>query len=398
METRIEKLVAREAKAMTKKEIMLKAIEGRITWLAAADILGITPRHMRRLKTRYERHGFDGIIDQRGNKPRRKRIPLSTITELCRLKRDVYPDFSGKHFHEFATGKHHLKISYKWAMLVLQAAGLVEKAPGRGKHRRRRERRPMRGMLIHIDGSTHEWIPCLPPQDLIWVMDDADGQALYARFVPEEGTASTLAALEHVLRQQGRFCELYHDGGSHFGRTSKAGQGPDEEQNGQVSRALKALGIRQIFARSPQARGRSERAFGTIQGRLPQELRLHGITNYDDANRYLEKTFRPGFNRRFTVEPAQPESAFVPLVGIDLELLLSIKHDRVVRNDNTVTFNNIILQIPQTKERAHYVRCPVIVHEFVDGTLGISYQGRRLARYDREGQILPKRAAARRAA
>lgn len=399
MEKHIEKAVARKAKAMTRREVVLKAIEGRITWLQAADICCITARHMRRLKRQYEKHGFDGIVDHRGGRPRRKRIQVKTIQELCRLKREVYADFSTKHFHEFATEKHGLKISYKWTLHVLQATGLVEKAPARGKHRRRRERRPMRGMLLHIDGSTHEWIAGLELWDLIWVLDDADGKALYGRFVPQEGTMSTLMALRHVLTRQGRFCEFYHDCGSHFGRTSKVGQGPDQEQNGQVSRALKALGIRQIFARSPQARGRSERAFETIQGRLPQELALNGITNYDDANRYLDKVFLSDFNRRFTVKPAQPESAFVELTGIDLDLLLSIQQERTVRPDNTVTLRSLILQIPQTRDRAHYVRCPVLVHEFTDCTLGVSYQGKLLARYSKDGELLsikfrkPKRAA-----
>ena len=365
-----EAQIAREARLMTRKEVILKAIQKQISWIQAADILGITARHMRRLKVRYEEYGYGGLRDCRSGRPRRRRIATKTIEELCRLKKEIYPDFSIRHFYEYATEKHGLKISYTWARIVLEEAGIVEKSPGRGKHRRRRERRPMTGMLLHQDGSTHEWIKGLPPWDLIVTMDDADGKILHAQFVPEEGTLSTLQALEHVLRYSGRFCELYHDCGSHYGRTSHAGQGPDEEQNGQVTQALRALGIRQIFARSPQARGRSERAFGTLQGRLPQELRLAGIKDYDTANEYLIKTFVSKFNRLFTVKPAQAETAFVPLAGIDLKLLLSIQHERIVRNDNTVTYKNICLQIPATDQRMHYVRCPVKVHEFPNGNLG----------------------------
>lgn len=378
--------IAREARLMTRKEIILKAINRQISWIQAADILGITPRHMRRLKTSYERHGYGGLRDCRSGTPHRKRIDTKVIRELCRLKKEIYPDFSIRHFYEYAVEKHGLKMSYTWARIVLEEAGIVEKAPGRGKHRRRRERRPMRGMLLHLDGSTHEWIADLPMQDLIVMMDDADGKILFADFVPQEGTLSTMAALEQVLTRCGRFCELYHDCGSHFGRTSQAGEGPDEEQNGQVTRSLKTLGIRQIFARSPQARGRSERAFGTIQGRLPQELRLAGIRDYEAANVYLQKTFLPKFNRQFTVKPAQPESAFVPLAGINLKLLLSVQDERIVRNDNTVTYNNVILQIPESPERLHYVRCPVTVHEFPDETLGISYQGKLLGMYQKDGK------------
>lgn len=374
---------------MTRKEVMLKAIEGKISWIQAAQICGVSTRQMRRIKWRYEKYGFDGLQDYRHGRTRRKRIPVGTIQELLRLKRDVYPDFSVRHFYEYATEKHQLKLSYTWTRLVLQDAKLVEKGEGRGKHRRKRERRPMTGMLLHLDGSTHEWIPGLPKADLNWLMDDADGRCLYAEFVPEEGTQSTFKALEHVLHEKGRFCELYHDCGSHFGRVSVAGQGPDEEQNGQVSRALRTLGIKQIFARSPQARGRSERAFGTTQGRLPQELRLEGIKDYQEGNRYLQKVFVPDFNRRFGVQPAQPESAFIPLVGLDLKLILSEQHERVVKNDNTVTFEKITLQIPQSKERLHYVRCPVTVHRFPQGTLGISYQGKLLADYTADGEMLP---------
>lgn len=383
-----EKNIAREARQMTRKEIILKAINKKITWIQAADILGITARHMRRIKTVYERIGYGGLRDHRHGRPYRRRIPLETIQELCRLKQEVYSDFSAQHFYEYVRDHHKIDISYNWTRLVLQEAGIIEKAPARGKHRRRRERRPMTGMLLHLDASTHEWIPDVEKWDLNIMLDDADGRILHGEFVPQEGTQSTFMALEEVLMTHGRFCELYHDCGSHFGKTSRAGQGPDEEQNGQVTQALRTLGIKQIFARSPEARGRSERAFETIQGRLPQELRLEGIKQYDGANTYLKKIFIPKFNNQFTVKPAQSETAFVPLVGIDLRLILSIQEQRTVRNDNTVTFKNIILQIPETSQRIHYVRCPVTVHEFSDGHLGVSYQGKLLCEYLANGKPL----------
>ena len=384
----IERQVAREVRAMTRNEVIVRAIAGELTWIQAAQICGITARQMRRMKRRYERHGYDGLVDGRGGKPRRKRIGLETIEKLCELKREKYEDFSVQHFWEKATEEHGIEISYTWAKLALQAAGLVEKSPGRGKYRRKRERRPLRGMLVHLDGSTHRLIRALPMHDLNVVLDDADGRILHARFVPEEGTESTFVALKEVLSRHGRFAELYTDRGSHFCYTAKAGEAPSTEHNGQVSRVLKVLGIKQILARSPEARGRSERAFGTIQGRLPQELRVAGITTYEDANAYLERRFVPDFNRRFTVEPANPASAFVPLVGVDLELLLSVQHGRTVSNDSTVRFDNLALQLPPTSQRLHYVRCPVLVHEFPEGTLGVSYQGRLLARYTAHGELI----------
>lgn len=388
MDKHIEREAARKTRAMTRQAVIIRAINEDITWTQAAAIIGITTRQMRRVREEWEEGGYEALMDNRRGRFVKKKILAKDIKELCRLKRDVYPDFNVRHFHERATEKHGIKIGYTWTLKVLQEAGIVAKAPGRGKHRRRRERRPMRGMLLHIDGSTHEWLAGLPMWDLIVVMDDADGKILFARFVEEEGTISTFVAMEHVLVRWGRFCEFYHDRGSHFGRTAKAGEGPADEQNGQVTRTLKALGIRQIFARSPQARGRSERCYGTIQGRLPQELRVAGIRTYEDANVYLEKHFVPDFNKRFTVEPAQSESAFTKLVGIDLKLLLSVQEERVVRNDNTVTFHRTILQIPPNRNRPHYVRCPVTVHQFLDQTLGVSYQNRLLGVYSLQGKVL----------
>jgi transposase len=380
----IERRVGREARAMTRREVITKAITKQLSWVQASAILGISVRHMRRLRRKLERWGMSAVMDQRGGRPRRKRIKAGTIELLCRLKRDVYADFWLRHFYEHVTEKQGVKVSYNWLRLMLQEAGVVEKEPARGRYRRRRERRPMVGLLVHLDASTHEWITGLPMQDLVVALDDADGRMLYARFFPQEGTASTFAALEAVVRNYGRFCELYTDRGSHFCQSGPAGEVADE-QHGQVSQALRALGIHQILARSPQARGRSERAFGTLQGRLPQELRHNRITDYDSANRYLEQHFIADFNRRFTVKPAQKESAFTKLAGIELELLLSSRHERVVRNDHTVLFHNLVLQLPPSRYRTHFVRCPVTVHQFADGTLGISYQGRLLARYDAAG-------------
>src|SRR6202047_1712026 len=282
----IERRVGREAGAMTRRAVITKAIAKQLSWVQASEILGISARHIRRLRRELERWGMSAVMDQRAGRPRRKRIKAGTIELLCRLKRDVYADFSVRHFYEHVTEKHGVKVSYNWLRLMLQEAGVVEKEPARGRYRRRGERRPMVGRLVHRDASPHEWIAGLPMQDLVVALDDADGRMLYARFFPQEGTASTFAALESVVRNYGRFCELYTDRGSHFCQSGPAGEnGRGTTRPGEPS--VRALGIHQILARSPQARGRSERAFGTIQGRLPQELRHHGITDYDAANRYL---------------------------------------------------------------------------------------------------------------
>jgi len=386
--------VARKARIVTREDVIRKAIEKKITWTQAASICRVTARHMRRLRERYEEFKIEGLRDRRTGKRQPSRLEPRIVEELCRLKRDVYGDFSVRHFHEFATRRHKLKVSYTWTRIVLQARGLVEKAPGRGKYRRKRERRPMVGMLVHQDASTHAWLKGLPMADLVITLDDADGRILHGQFVPQEGTTSSLQGIAAVLRRHGRFCEFYTDRGSHYCKTSDAEHGPDEIQDGHVSRVLKTLGIRHILARSPEARGRSERAFGTIQGRLPQELALAGITNYAAANAYLQKHFIPDFNRRFIVKPESSDSAFIPLAGIDLDLLVSAQHERVVQKDSTVVFERLHLQLPPGRERSHYIRCPVVVHELVNGRLAVSYQGQRIALFDRQGTLLPLRVAA----
>ena len=272
---------------MTRREVITKAIAKQLSWVQASEILGISARHMRRLRRKVERWGMSAVMDQRGGRPRRKRIKAGTIELLCRLKRDIYPDFSLQHFYEHVTEKHGVKVSYNWLRLMLQEAGVVEREPARGKYRRRRERRPMVGMLVHLDASTHEWIAGLPMQDLVVALDDADGRIVYARFFPQEGTASTFAAVESVVRNYGRFCELYTDRGSHFCHSQRPGEVADE-QHGQVSQALRALGIQQTWpahrrpaaaANAPSApsRGGCRRNSGIMA--LAITMRLTAISN-----------------------------------------------------------------------------------------------------------------------
>lgn len=381
MET-IDRRVAREAAVLTRRIIIEKAGHGRITWAQAASVLGITARQLRRVRQRYRREGAGGLADRRGGRPRKKRIAEGTAERMCELKRDKYAEFSTKHFYDIAVDKHELKASYGWLLRALQHGGVVEKTPRRGKYRRRRPRQPLVGMRMHTDGSTHPWLgPDRPVWDLVIMLDDADGRLLAARFVPEESVMSTLQLIEEVLERHGRFGELYHDRGSMYCRTSSAQAGPDAEQSGQIPRVLKTLGIGQIWAYSPQARGRCERAFRTIQGRLPQELELAGITDYEQANAYLQDVFIADFNRRFTVTPTEPESAFVPLPlpKRDLQLVLSAQHSRCVNNDYTVHFERRILQLPKPKDRKPLCKRQVTVHRFPNGTLGVSYQGKLLA-------------------
>jgi hypothetical protein len=266
---------------------------------------------------------------------------------------------------------------------------MVKKAPRRGAHRRKRARRPLPGMMLHQDGSRHEWVPG-QLWDLIVTMDDANNEVYSGFFVDEEGTMSAFEALLEVILSKGLFCSLYVDRASHYFYTPEAGGKVDKGRPTQVDRALRQLCIELIPAYSPEARGRSERMFGTLQRRLPQELRLRGITGIAEANRFLREEYWPEHNRRFVKPTEEPGSAFTPFRGEHLEDILCHQEERTVGNDNTVRYKNLCLQIPKDQYRFHYVRVRVRVHEYPDGTLAVFHGPRRLATYTKNGNLIVK--------
>ncbi|HEV3206335.1 MAG TPA: ISNCY family transposase, partial [Terriglobales bacterium] len=270
---------------MKVQEVILRAMAKRMTWWQAAEVIGISDRQMRRWRRRWEKFGYDGLLDRRRGRPSSRRVPLELAERVLALYREKYFDFNVRHFHEKLREKQGIALSYTWVKLALQGAGLVKKSGRRGVHRRRRPRRPLPGMLLHLDGSSHAWLGDGRRYDLLVVLDDASSEIYYAQLVEEESTRTVLAALRAVVEKKGVFCALYSDRASHFFETPKAGAKIDPHRLTQVGRALHELGIRMIPAYSPQARGRSERNFGTWQGRLPQELRLRGITTVEEANR-----------------------------------------------------------------------------------------------------------------
>jgi hypothetical protein len=268
----------------------------------------------------------------------------------------------------------------------LQEEGLVSQAKGRGKHRKRRERAPWPGMMLHQDGSTHEWAPGVQ-WDLIVTMDDATNEHYSMFFVEEEGTASSFRGVREVIEARGLFSSFYTDRGSHYWFTPEAGGKVDKQHPTQFGRAMRQLGIEMIPAYSPEARGRSERMFRTHQDRLPKELVAAGITEMAAANQYLKDVYRPAFNSEF-MQPAMEEgSAFVPYIGTSLDDILCEQHERVVGKDNCVAFEGLKLQIPQDRARYHYVKVKVRVHRYPDGRLGIFHGPRLLARYDANGAL-----------
>jgi transposase len=382
-------------RAMKIQEVILRAVSGEMHWFQAAEILGISPRQMHRWKQRYEEFGYDGLFHRRWGRPSPKRVPLETVETVLRLYRERYFDFNVRHFHEVLQAEHQMALSYSWVKTALQTAGLVAKARKRGPHRQRRERRPLPGMLLHIDASTHAWLAGAGGayQDLLSVSDDATNELYYAAFVDEESTATVMAALEAVVRTRGVFCALYTDRASHFVWTPKAGEAFDPRRKTQVGRALQQLGIELIAAYSPQARGRKERLYGTLQGRWPQELRVRGVTTVSAANAWLQTEGVAAFNARFTVPAAQAGSAFVPAPP-GLERIFSIQHERIVGHDNTVRFGRQVLQLGPTPLRWNFVKCRVTVHQHLEGTLSVTYGPHTIARFTAEGQPLSEISAA----
>jgi len=375
-------------KAMKIQEVILRAIDKQITWLQAAEILRVSARQLRRWRSGWEKVGYDGLFDRRLGKPSPKRVPMEKIAEVLRLYREKYAGFSVKHFHEKLVEQHKIDLSYTWVKKALQGAGLIDKEAKRGVHRKKRERRPIPGLLLHIDASKHQWFQDEQWHDLIVIMDDATSEVYYAQLVDEESTRTVMLALREVIEQKGAFCALYSDRASHFFHTPKAGDVVDRQRLTQVGRALAELKIEMIPAYSPQARGRSERSFGTWQGRLPQELQLNGIITPEQANKFLRDTYIAEFNRKFSVPAAQPGNAFLPVHGQDLDLIFSLQHERVASKDNTVKVANLNLQIERTSWRSSLAGCRVKVHQHFDETYTILFAGRVVGRYSSEGTPL----------
>src|SRR2546429_1374196 len=375
-------------RAMKVQEVILRAVAKKITWRQGAEIIGISDRQMRRWRQRYEEFGYDGLFDRRRGKPSPKRVPLATVEQVLALYREQYFDFNVRHFHQKLGEEHAIELSYSWVKAALQGSGLVARQRQRGVHRKRRPRRPLPGMLLHIDGSHHQWFQDERWYDLIVILDDATSEIYYAQLAEDESTLTVMAGLKEVVESKGIFCALYSDRGSHFWLTPKAGGKIDAHRLTQVGRALRDLGIQMIPAYSPQARGRSERNFGTWQGRLPQELRLRGIKTLEAANGFLREHYIAEFNRRFQVRAPQSGSAFVPRRSRDLDLIFSLQFERTVNRDNTVSFQNLSLQIEAVRWRASLAGCTVTVHQHLDGSISLTHGPHRLGRYSAQGAAL----------
>ena len=366
-----------EVAAMRFSEANGRFHRGELSCEQAAELMGVSVSTFYRKRQRFAEEGEEGLVDRRIGRMSAKRVPVDEAMHVITLFETKYYDFTVKHYHEKLVEQGYSR-SYTLLKNTLQEAGVVKKAKKRGQHRRKRPRRPLPGMMLHQDGSTHEWVPGTY-WDLIVTMDDATNEAYSMFFCEEEGTMSSFRGLSETCNAHGLPCSLYVDRGSHYFFTAKAGEKVDKERLTQVGRAMRQLGIEMIPAYSPEARGRSERMFGTLQNRLPQELRLHGITNMNEANRFLREIFLPAHNARFA-KPAELEGhAFTPLLGFALDDVLCIQEERTVSNDNTVRYKNATLQLSPNATRLHYAKTRVRVHEYPDGRLAVFHGPRKLA-------------------
>ena len=362
--------------------------ERKLTQAEAGERLEMSERTFRRYVVRYEEEGKQGVLDKRLGKPSPRRASQQEVSRVVALYRDCYPNRNIRHFYEAYEEVHGGARGYSWVKRCLQDAGVVPRGKRRGPHRELRERKRQEGEMIHQDASTHRWV-CGETWDLVVTMDDATGWIYSAFFVVQEGTWSSMRGVGDVLESKGIFTSFYSDRGSHYWSTPRAGGRVDKENLTQFGRAMKELGIVMIPGYSPEARGRSERMFKTLQGRLPAELEEQGIVEMGEANRYLSESFVDDFNRRFSVAAAEEGSAFVPLLGVGLEDILCLKHQRVVGNDNCVKYKGMSLQIPPVGDRAHFVRAKVVVHKYEDGSMAVVHEGkRRLGFYNRLGNLV----------
>ncbi|MCA1835629.1 MAG: ISNCY family transposase [Actinobacteria bacterium] len=372
---------------MNFEDLLARQTRGELTQAEAASLLGMSERTFRRWRDRHE--DGEGLQDRRIGKPSSRRADGLEIQRMLDLYRAEYADFTVKHFYEHVRQRLSFKLSYSTTKVYLQRSGLVAMAPRRGAHRRKRPRRPLPGMLLHQDASSHAWLPGNQGRhDLIATMDDATSEVYSLFLVDEEGTASTFQALTETIERKGLFCALYTDRGRHCFFTPKAGGRVSKGQLTEVGRALHELGIEHIAAYSPQARGRSERLFGTLQDRLPKEFRLAGIRTVEDANVWLREVYLERHNDRFAVAAEQPGTAFIIPPDGRWRDVLCVQQTRIVGNDNTVRWRNLTLQLPQSPLRPHFVKATVRVREYWDGSLSVTLGPHRLADFDATGTLI----------
>jgi len=364
--------------------------DGKLDCEGAAELLGVNVRTFLRWRDKYDVTKCSAWSDGRVGRRASNRASDSEVERITKLYKEKYQGFNVKHFHSYLCWEEGFSLSYSWVKRTLATAGLVLPGKQGGEHRLRRPRRPKSGMMIHQDASTHNWFGeenC----DLVVTLDDATSEITSAFFCPQEGTLSSLRGIRETIETKGLFCSFYTDRGSHYFTTPEAGGKVDKANPTEVGRALKQLGINHIAAYSPQARGRSERMFGTMQGRLPNELKTKEVTTIETANDYLRNTYLTRHNKEFMCKAEDENTAYIPYIGQPLKDILCIKSERKVGKDNTVSYNTIILQIPKSEHRHHFVDAVVTVNHYPDDRMALFYGHLCLASYEADGKIMTQK-------
>lgn len=374
-------------RAMKAREVLMRAMNKEYSWLRAAEILGITPRGLRRIRRRMEQFGYEGLVDMRHKRPSPRRTPVPEVERILTLYRERYRGFNTRHFWQLVSRDHGVKLSYNCVRQILQGAGMVKKGRMRGRHRRRRERKACFGQMLHLDGSPHRWVELAGEdrQTLIQVVDDATNRLLYAQLWEGETVQAVLSALRDVFGRHGIPQSLYTDRAGWAFETTKAGEKVSTTHLTQVGQALERLGVRHIPSYSPQARGRSERMNRTLQGRLVNELRAAGTRTIDQANAYLREHYLCRHNEFLARSPQDPQTAFVAASDADLDEILCFEAVRTVGKDNVVTMDGVALQIARQPGRPTCAGLHVLVRRHVNGTYSVRRGLQVFGRYDANG-------------
>ena len=366
---------------ITKYQVIKDSLDRKISNNQAATLLGLSTRQIIRLKSKVRGADLRGIVHGNRGKPPKTAIGKETKETILNLYLNTYNGFNVSHFGEFLKEAHGIDVSRETLRNLLLNSGLRCKAKSQPKHRSRRTRMPKSGLLIQMDSSEHQWLG----GDSIWLIatiDDATGEVPYALFVDSDSTENNMRVIKRLIEKKGIPVALYTDGASHFITQRhysyrvnlKCDYSPT-----QIQSALNELGVGLIIAGSPQAKGRVERLFGTFQDRLLKELKLYKISSIEKANRYLHNKFLPRFNKKFSHSPKDPETAWRVLPKeLNLESVFSIKEQRTVMADNTISYKNRVFQILPDKYRISFAKAKVVVEKRLDGSIHIKYKDQYL--------------------
>ncbi len=365
-------------KEQNRLQVLNGVLEDQISVGQAAEVLGVSERHVWRILAAYRKDGAAALAHGNRSRPPSNATSKATMAKVISLARTCYRGANHTHLTELLAEREGIALSRSTVRRMLTGAGVASPRRRRPpRHRVRRQRMPQKGMLVQIDGSHHPWVEERGPRfALLLAVDDATNTVPYALFRQEEDTSGYFLLMEGLIQRCGIPLALYSDRHAVFQHPREPRQAPAGPT--QFGRAMQELGIQQIFARSPQAKGRVERAAGTFQDRLVTELRLAGSTNIDEANQILGD-FLPRFNEQFGVPPEQPASAYrSPEPDLQLAGILCLKHRRKVARDNTVKYNWHTLQLLPSMERPSYAGVQVEVQERSDGRLVVRYQDRTI--------------------